>query len=112
MKYAVPVSGGQMCPHFGHCEQFALIDVDEKSKEIIKEELIPAPVHEPGLLPTWLSDKGVKVVIAGGMGMNAQNLFLQKGVTVITGAMEADPEKAVLNHLNGSLATGSNACDH
>ena len=34
MKYAVPVSGGVMCSHFGHCEQFALIDVDEKNKEV------------------------------------------------------------------------------
>ena len=29
MRYAVPVSGGMVLPHFGHCENFALIDVDE-----------------------------------------------------------------------------------
>jgi len=34
MKYAVPVSGGIMSPHFGHCEQFALFDVEEQKKEI------------------------------------------------------------------------------
>ena len=36
MRYAVPVSGGIVSPHFGHCEQFALIDVDEEKKEIRK----------------------------------------------------------------------------
>ena len=45
MKYAVPVSGGLMCPHFGHCEQFALIDVDEQKKVIIKTG--DDPVVEP-----------------------------------------------------------------
>jgi len=32
MKYAVPVSIGVLCPHFGHCEQFDLIDLDEAKK--------------------------------------------------------------------------------
>jgi len=112
MKYAVPVSGGLMCAHFGHCEQFALIDVDEKKKEVIKKELVDSPPHQPGLLPTWLAEKGVNFVIAGGMGMSAQNLFQERGVKVVLGAMESDPEKAVLRHLTGELTTGENACDH
>ena len=112
MKYAVPVSGGVLCPHFGHCEQFALIDVDEVKKEIIKKELVTAPEHQPGLLPPWLARQGVKCVIAGGMGMNAQNLFNNQGVKVIVGAPEDNPEKVVLDYLNGKLATGDNVCDH
>ena len=112
MKYAIPVSGGVMCAHFGHCEHFALIDVDENEKKIISKKLVPAPEHQPGLLPPWLAQQGVNCVIAGGMGMNAQNLFKSNGVDVIVGAIEADPEKAVLNHLAGKLATGGNTCDH
>jgi predicted Fe-Mo cluster-binding NifX family protein len=112
MKYAVPVTGGIVSPHFGHCEQFALIDVDEKSRKVIKKELVPSPEHEPGLLPRWLAQKGVAFVIAGGMGSRAQGLFQENRIGVIVGAMETDPEKAVLNHLNGILATGDNVCDH
>jgi len=112
MKYAVPVSGGMVSPHFGHCEQFALIDVDEGKKQILKKELVNSPVHEPGLLPQWLADKGVSLVIAGGMGSRAQGLFQQNKIGVITGIMESDPEKAVLSHLNGNLTTGDNICDH
>ncbi len=112
MKYAVPVSGGVMCSHFGHCERFALIDVDDATKQILKKELIPAPAHQPGLLPPWLAQQGVNCVIAGGMGMTAQNLFQDQGVQVIVGALEGDPEAAVLNYVNGNLATGGNACDH
>lgn len=112
MKYAVPVSRGVLCPHFGHCEQFALIDVDESKKEIVKKEFVQAPEHQPGLLPPWLAQQGVKCVIAGGMGMNAQNLFNNQGVKVIVGAPEDNPEKVVLEYLTGKLATGDNICDH
>ena len=112
MKYAVPVSGGVVSAHFGHCEQFALIDVDETKKQILKKEMVNSPGHEPGLLPPWLAEKEVSLVIAGGMGSRAQGLFQQNKIGVITGIMESDPEKAVLSHLNGILATGANICDH
>ncbi|MFC1893421.1 NifB/NifX family molybdenum-iron cluster-binding protein [Chloroflexota bacterium] len=112
MRYAIPVSGVIVSPHFGHCEHFALIDVDEKNKEIIRKELVTAPEHEPGLFPKWLAEKGVARVIAGGMGMRAQGLFQENSIQVIVGTMESDPEQAVLNHLNGQLATGDNICDH
>lgn len=34
MRIAIPVTGGRLAEHFGHCEQFALIDVAEEEKEI------------------------------------------------------------------------------
>ena len=112
MRYAVPVSAGVLSLHFGHCEHFALIDVDEDKKEITSKELVPSPGHEPGLLPQWLAEQGVSFVIAGGMGSRAQSLFQQNNIGVIIGTMENDPEKAVLSHLDGKLAAGDNICDH
>lgn len=112
MRYAIPVSGGVVSAHFGHCEQFAIIDVDENSKEILKKEMVPSPGHEPGFLPQWLSEEGVSVVLAGGMGSRAQGLFAQNHIDVVTGVLESDPEKAVVAYLNGSLDTGDNVCDH
>jgi len=112
MRYAVPVSGGVVATHFGHCEHFALIDVDEERKEILRKELTPSPGHEPGLLPQWLAEQGVSVVIAGGMGSRAQSLFQQNRIQVVIGALESDPAQAVRSYLNGILATGNNICDH
>ena len=111
MKYAIPVSGGMLSPHFGHCEQFAFFDVDEQEK-ITHKEFIASPEHQPGLLPVWLAERGATVVIAGSMGPMAQNLLEQHGIGVVLGAVESDPERAVLSHLNGDLATTDNACDH
>jgi ATP-binding protein involved in chromosome partitioning len=112
MRYAIPVSSGGLSAHFGHCEHFALFDVDEERREITGKELIPSPGHQPGLLPEWLSEQGVSVVIAGGMGSRAQGLFRQSRIQVIIGTLESDPEKAVLSYLSGILPTGENICDH
>jgi ATP-binding protein involved in chromosome partitioning len=112
MKYAVPVAGGEVCPHFGHCEQFALYEVNEESKEITSKEFLTPPPHEPGVYPGWLAEQGVSFIIAGGMGSRAQNLFAENRIDVITGVMENDPEKAVISHLNGILEAGDNTCDH
>jgi len=111
MRYAVPVSGGAVAAHFGHCEHFAIIDVDEARKEIINKELLAPPAHEPGVLPSWLAEQGVAIVIAGGMGSLAQNHFQQSRIRVIIGAT-SDPEQAVRDYLKGALATGDNICDH
>jgi ATP-binding protein involved in chromosome partitioning len=112
MLYAIPVSGGVVCPHFGHCEQFALVRVDDESKKVTEKSFVDPPVHEPGVLPKWLSEQGVNVIIASGMGSRAQEMFRQNGVEVVVGSMEEDPEKAVLGHLEGNLQTGGYVCDH
>ena len=70
------------------------------------------PPHEPGVLPRWLSEQGVTVVIAGGMGGRARDLFTNFGIRVITGAPVNTPDKIVAAFLDGSLELGENTCDH
>ncbi|HEY49709.1 MAG TPA: ATPase [Dehalococcoidia bacterium] len=112
MRYAIPVSQGKLAAHFGHCEHFALFDVDEATNTIVHRELVASPGHQPGLLPVWLAEEGVTAVIAGGMGSRAQALFRENRIQVIVGALSDDPEQIVLTHLQGTLATGENVCDH
>jgi predicted Fe-Mo cluster-binding NifX family protein len=111
-RIAVPVAGGLLCAHFGHCETFALIDVDHDLNVILKREDIPPPPHEPGLLPRWLQEKGANMIIAGGMGSRAKGLFDEQGIQVVVGASPADPETIVNAYLAGTLMTGENVCDH
>jgi ATP-binding protein involved in chromosome partitioning len=112
MRYAVPTSQGRLAAHFGHCDQFAIIDTDEATGAIVRKELLNSPGHEPGLLPVWLAEEGVSAVIAGGMGSRAQMLFRENRIEVIVGAMGDDPEQIVRDHVRGMLATGGNICDH
>lgn len=109
--FAIPTAQGQLCMHFGHCEQFALVTV-KGDNEIGQTEMVTPPPHEPGLLPRWLAEKGATAIIAGGMGQRAQMLFNQAGITVVTGAPAAAPEELVKAYLENNLECGDNACDH
>ena len=112
MKIAIPLAAGRLCMHFGHCEQFALVDVAEEGGKAITTALVTPPPHEPGLLPRWLHEQGVTLVIAGGMGQRAQQLFGQSGVKVLVGAPPETPEHLVSAYLDGTLQCGGNTCDH
>ncbi len=112
MRYAVPVTNGKMAAHFGHCSHFAFFDVDEARSVIVKKEVLASPGHEPGLLPAWLAEEGVSAVIASGMGSRAQGIFGENRIQVITGTLEGDPEKAILDYIKGTLTSGDNLCDH
>lgn len=112
MIIAIPVCANKLDLHFGHCKEFALIKVDLEKKSILSRENIQAPPHQPGLLPPWLAKQGVNVVIAGGMGQRAQDLFIKENIKVLTGAPEESPEKLVNAYLTNTLQLGENCCDH
>ena len=112
MKIAIPLAGGKLTAHFGHCEQFAVVDVDGESRTITGQAVLDPPPHEPGVLPAWLAEQGVGVVIAGGMGQRAQGLFNQQNIQVIVGAPSETPERLVSDYLAGTLQVGENVCDH
>lgn len=109
MKFAVPLAEGKLTAHFGHCKEFALIDVD--SGKISNKEIHTPPPHEPGALPKWLAEMGTNVVIAGGMGARAVELLNQSGIQVLMGAPVDEPETLVMGYLNKTLAGGENLCD-
>jgi len=111
MIIAIPCVEKKLCMHFGHCEQFAFVSVNEKN-EIEKTEMVTPPPHEPGLLPKWLGEKNVSIIIAGGMGSRAQALFQQNGIKVVTGAVSDIPEILVKAYFEETLKTGVNTCDH
>lgn len=112
MIIAIPLAQGKLSLHFGHCEEFALMDVDPNTKTIKGKNVVAAPPHQPGLLPKWLGEKGAQVIIAGGMGSRAQGLFAEQNIEVVVGAESKTPEELATAYLNGTLKAGANICDH
>jgi predicted Fe-Mo cluster-binding NifX family protein len=110
ITFAIPVSGGKLCAHFGHCDEFAILQTE--NGKITEQTMQTPPPHEPGVLPQWLSALGANVVIAGGMGARAQSLFTQNGIQVVTGASMASAESLVNQYLSSTLVAGDNLCDH
>ncbi|MDD3437303.1 MAG: NifB/NifX family molybdenum-iron cluster-binding protein [Candidatus Gastranaerophilales bacterium] len=112
MKIAIPTNNGKLCQHFGHCEVFTFVDIDENKKEILDKKEFTPPTHVPGILPPWVAEKGATIVLAGGMGERAQGLFEAQGIKVLVGCPPETPEKLVTDYLQNTLVTGVNTCDH
>lgn len=107
MKIAVASEGKTVAEHFGHCEGFALFETE--NNQIKSKEFVPNPGHKPGFLPVFLHEKGVNVIISGGMGGGAIDIFNEKKIEVIVGA-RGDAEEAAKDYLNGSLKSTGSVC--
>lgn len=104
MLVAIPIEGNMVCPHFGHCETFAFYDTVSKSLNSI-----PNPGHEPGFLPGFLKEKGAELVIAGGMGGRAQDLFAAQGIQLIVG-ISGKVEDVIAQYEKDELKSSGAVC--
>lgn len=95
--------------HFGHCEDFAIIDAEDG--KILSETRADPPVHSPGAYPQFLSKLGVDAVIAGGMGSKAKEIFERNKIDVCSGVASGDPKSLVQKYMEGALIAGGNLCD-
>ena len=107
MKVAVAALGADVTEHFGHCESFLVFDI--AGGKIVKEESVPNPGHKPGFLPNFLADRGVNVIISGGMGGGAVDIFNERNVEVIVGAA-GTAKAAVESYLMGELQSTGSVC--
>jgi len=113
MKIAVPMHEGKFCEHFGGAQAFAFYTVDEDDRNIGDRLLGTPPEHGRGVFPVWLRQQGATVILAGGMGPRAANIFAHQGVEVVLGVQGEDPEKIVRSYLDGTLSTTGEVCrDH
>ncbi len=109
MKVAIAVDGEQVSPHFGHCQEFRVFEIE--GNNIVRRYTLENPQHVPGFLPGFLAGKAVEIVIAGGIGSRAQDLFAERGIRLISG-VSGRPEDVIMKYLQGTLDTGPNRCDH
>lgn len=107
MKIAVASESKMVAEHFGHCESFNIFEAE--NNKIVKSESIPNPGHKPGFLPNFLNDMGVNVIISGGMGGGAIEIFNEKGIEVITGA-KGEAKDAAERYLQGGLKSSGVVC--
>lgn len=108
MKIAIATEGKRVSGHFGHCEGFTMYKVDDS--KIVDSEFIPNPGHKPGFLPRFLKEKRVDIIISGGMGGSAQQLFNDNGIEVVVGA-RGNCDDVIQSYLDGELKSTGSICE-
>jgi predicted Fe-Mo cluster-binding NifX family protein len=109
MRIAISTDQGYVSAHFGRCPSYTIVEI--KEGQILKQEEIPNPGHQPGFLPQYLSQMNVNCIIAGGMGPRAQSLFAQKNIETIIG-VQGPVDEVIEKLINQELEIGDDLCDH
>jgi predicted Fe-Mo cluster-binding NifX family protein len=101
----------QMSMHFGRCPYYIIVDVE--GKEIKKVEAVANPYfnnHTPGVVPQFINELKANVIIAGGMGPRAVDMFQGFGIEVATG-VDGKVENVLKAYLEGKVQ-GIVPCAH
>lgn len=106
-KIAVASEKEYVSGHFGHCEGFTVYELE--GDKVAKKDFIQNPGHRPGFLPVFLKGLDVDVVISGGMGETAQQLFAQNNINVIVGA-QGYCDDIIQQYLKNELKSTGSVC--
>ena len=110
LRIAIPVANGRLHGHFGGCTLFAIVEADRERKTVLSTRTAEPPPHAPGVFPRWLHEQGVRVVLTGGIGRGALDLFAQQGIEVRSGPVGATVEELVTSYLSGALTGAPQGC--
>ena len=108
MLIAIASDNKKVAAHFGHCQAFECFTI--KDGGVDEWKTIPNPGHQPGFLPNFQHEHGVKTIIAGGMGQSAANLFKNNGIEVVCGASGSIQDVAA-SYASGNLSSGGSFCE-
>ncbi|QHI71817.1 P-loop NTPase [Aminipila terrae] len=109
-KIAVPYDEGQVFQHFGHTEQFEIVEI--LNGKIVNKDIITSDCGGHGALAGFLADNGISTLICGGIGSGAITALSQAGIKVVSG-VTGDADEQIALYLAGKLRTSDQAtCDH
>jgi predicted Fe-Mo cluster-binding NifX family protein len=103
--------GGEVSAHFGRCPFYTLVEVD--GQQMIEHLVVENPnfyEHRPGQMPRFIRSLRADVILAGGMGPRAVEMFRGFGIDVATGVV-GTVSSAVEAYLEGTLR-GIIPCNH
>lgn len=107
MRIAIASEGNIVSGHFGFCEGFTIYNVE--GEKVLDKEFAKNPGHKPGFLPKFLGELNVNVIIAGGMGEHAQELFAENNIKVVVGA-EGNCDDILDGYIKGLVKSTGSVC--
>ena len=111
-KIALPTCGGVIDNHFGHCEFYTILTINDEN-QIVSTETIPSPqgCGCKSNIANKFEEDGVTVMLAGNMGAGALQKLSNHGIEVVRGCSGPimDVAKA---YLDGQLADSGIGCQH
>jgi predicted Fe-Mo cluster-binding NifX family protein len=90
--------------HFGRCPYYVIAESEDGRIGPVRVVANPYyDEHSPGQVPMFIKSQGVAVMIAGGMGSRAKEIFDHHGIEVATGA-QGTVRRTLEDYLGGRLS--------
>jgi predicted Fe-Mo cluster-binding NifX family protein len=102
---------GSLSAHFGRCPYYTLVDID--GDRVSEVNIVENPYydnHIPGAVPEFIKSKNAHVMIAGGMGPRAIDLFNQFGIEAVTTGAQGIIDDILSAYLRGEIQ-GALGCE-
>ena len=113
MIIAVAYDNGIINQHFGKSKYMKIYEIDENN-EIQRVHLESMGKHSHHGIAGYIKEKGVDVVICGGLGQGAVDSLEAAGIKIYAGNT-GNADTAVIKYLKGELEENSKAncnCKH
>ncbi|MBI4595249.1 MAG: NifB/NifX family molybdenum-iron cluster-binding protein [Candidatus Tectomicrobia bacterium] len=97
--------------HFGRCPFYIFVDISKDS--ILDFQLVDNPYlqnHQPGMIPRFINSQKANVMICGGMGPRAMDLFREFDIEVVSG-VRGKVKEVLEAYLRGEVR-GVIPCEH
>ena len=107
MRVAISTDAGSVSAHFGRCPQYTVVEIE--NGKVLKRDEIANPGHQPGAIPTFLKNRGVECIVAGGMGRRAIMLFDELDMQTILG-VSGGIDNVIGQLSRGELEGGESLC--
>jgi predicted Fe-Mo cluster-binding NifX family protein len=107
MRLALAVTNNKIADHFGHCDYFQVYNINDC--KVVSEEKIKTPPHQKGLLPKFLKEHDINVLITGNIGSMAVELMEDLGIKAIRG-VSGSIDKILSDYLNNNLNSSEETC--
>ena len=103
---------GRLSAHFGRCPYYTFVDVD--GQKVMEVNVTPNPYfdsHVPGAVPEFIKSQKAEVIIAGGMGPRAIELFNHFSIEAVTVPPQGTLQGILDAYLRGDIS-GAADCGH
>ncbi|HKJ40748.1 MAG TPA: NifB/NifX family molybdenum-iron cluster-binding protein [Sunxiuqinia sp.] len=110
MKIAIPSRSDMVDNHFGHCEYFSIIEVDNQKQVTQKSAM--ATSKSCGCksnLAEELAQEGVTLLLAGGIGQGAVSKLKLQNIEVLTG-FRGSIDEAIKQWKNNKFQLNQTTC--
>lgn len=110
-KIAIPTNGEVLDAHFGRAAGFTVFEIEGSTARFVEELSATGLQHQHAGLASMFKNKGVEVLVCGGIGGGMINGLNSVGLEVVSGASGrvADVAQA---YAEGKIVSAGSVCQH